>query len=149
MGFGKTTLAHQLETELSAVVLSHDEYMLTLLGRNPSAEEFALFKDKVFELIWILAAKLLKTGVDVVIDAGAWSAKTRKEYQEKAVKMGFDILFHQLECPIDLAKHRVLERTQTEKSELYIDENCFESLLAQYQPISKDEGLSVVVHKGS
>ncbi|MFI3241871.1 MAG: AAA family ATPase [Alphaproteobacteria bacterium] len=148
MGFGKTTIASQLSKEYNAIVLNHDDFMTTLFGRNPSKENFRDYKSKVSDLLWVVANKVLNTKSDVIIDSGAWSKEERLLIKLKAAQMRVDVIFHQIDCCINTAKQRVLNRTQTDNDAMYIDENCFNKFLSQYQEISNDEGLIVIHHKG-
>lgn len=149
MGFGKSTLAGKLSKEHNAIILNHDEFMMILLGRNPDQETFMNYKDKIFNLIFEVAKKILKTGVDVIIDAGSWAKDDRKNIVAIFKDFADEVVFHQLNCPLDVAKQRVLSRSQSNYNELFIDENCFDVLLKKYQPISETEGLKVIYHQGS
>lgn len=70
MGFGKTTIAKQLEKNLPAVRLTHDEFMVKLYGRNMPYAEFHSNYNKVDKVLWDLAEKIIKTDTDVIMDYG-------------------------------------------------------------------------------
>ncbi len=148
MGFGKTTLAKKLAKEYNAVRLNNDDIMYHLLGANPTHDIFMEFKPKITDLIWKLAEQILATDTDVIFDMGAWSAKDRKETIKIAKNLNVDVLFHVIDCPIDIAKERVLKRTQEDKSALFIDENCFNMLLKKFEPVTDNENLNNIHHKG-
>ena len=146
MGFGKTTLAKKLEKDLPAVRFTNDEFMNKLYSRHLSEAEFRLAYQKVDDLIWDLTEKVINTGTDVILDYGFWSKEARKKAFEKAVKLTDNVIFHQINCDIAVAKERVLKRTENCSGELFIDENCFNLFLEEYEPVAISEGYKVVTH---
>ena len=147
MGFGKTTLSKSLRKDYNAVVLTHDDFMTKLYGNNPPESEFRIAYDKVDNLIWELAEKIIKTGVDVVLDNGFWTAEKRKDAFVKAKIISEHIVFHQLICAMDIAKSRVLKRTLEDDNSLDIDSNCFDMFAKNYSNITADEGYQVIYHE--
>ena len=87
MGFGKTTVAKKLEQKYGAVRLTHDEFMVKLYGRNMPYAEFHSNYDKVDEVLWELAAKIIKAGTDVIMDYGFWSHDAREKAYNRAQKI--------------------------------------------------------------
>lgn len=146
MGFGKTTLAKKLEQELPAIRFTPDEFMRKLYSRNLPDAEFRIAHKKIDDLIWNLSEQTIKAGVDVILDYGFWSIEDRKNAFEQAKKITDKIIFHQINCDINLAKARVLNRTKENNEALFIDENCFNMFLAQYTPIETSENYIVINH---
>ena len=146
MGFGKTTFAKELARKLPAVRLTHDEFMVDLYGRNMTDAEFHARYAKVDDILWKLAEQILNTGTDVIMDYGFWRKETRRQVQQKALKLTKNIVWHQLVCDVNIAKARVLKRTDEKPEELFIDEACFDEKLKQYEPITANEGLPVEYH---
>ena len=147
MGFGKTTFSKKLAVERRAVCLTHDEFMVDIYGRNVSDTEFHANYGKIDDILWKLAEKIIRTGTDVIMDYGFWSKDVRAKVQNRAQNITPNVIWHQLVCDIETAKKRVLKRTEENKSELFIDEACFNEKLKQYQPIASDEGLQVKYHQ--
>ncbi len=147
MGFGKTTLARKLEKELPAVRLTHDEFMRKLFSRNLPEADFRLAWQKVDDLIWELAAQIVRSGTNVILDYGFWSRDSRRQAFEKASRLTEKIIFHQVCCDARVAKQRVLHRSKTDPDELFIDEHCFDNYWAQYEPLDEAEGYLVVYEK--
>lgn len=146
MGFGKTTIAKQLEKELPAIRFTHDELMIKTYGRNPedfSQERFniidKIIKEKTIEEI--------KKGNNVILDYGLWEKETRKKYYHWAKEITPDVIFHAVQCDIELAKQRVLERTKKHSEEFYIDEDIFNDRLKRFEPMTNDEGFPVIFYK--
>ena len=144
LGFGKTTLAKQLEKELSAKRFTHDEIMVERYGRNP--DDFQAKFQEIDIFIRQQAAKTIKNGQDVIMDYGFWNHTVRDEYYKWAKTLTDNVLFHVIDCDINLAKARVLKRSQTDKDALIIDENAFNLFLTKYEPFSKQDNYPVVWH---
>lgn len=54
-----------------------------------------------------------------------------------------------MNCNENTARKRVLERSRTDENELFIDENCFNLLLQNYEPITADEHYNVISRRQS
>ena len=147
MGFGKTTLAQKLAEDLPAVCLTHDTYMVKLYGRNMPYADFKSNYQKVDEMLWGLAEKILNCGCDVIMDYGFWNKEHRLKAYTQAKKITPNIVFHQMICNMDIAKERILKRSKENPDELYITENEFDTLAKQYQTIDKTEKYNVVYHQ--
>ena len=147
IGFGKTTVAKRLADELPAVRLNNDECMVLLYGRNQPEEQFRENYDKVENLIWELAAQIIKAGTDVIIDLGAWSREGRKHQFTRAKKITENVIFHNVICDMEVAKQRAVSRTESSEQEMFIDEDIFEALLKKFEPISPNEGYPVINHE--
>lgn len=144
IGFGKTTLSKKLAKKYNAKCFCIDHIMLERYGRSP--QNFAELFQKTDNYIWQETSKFIQAGQDVILDYGFWDKEIRKKVQEKALKLTSNVLWHQLICNIDVAKKRVLKRTEENPKELFIDENCFNDRLSHYQPITDDEHLNVEKH---
>ena len=146
IGFGKTTIAKQLEKEYIAKRFTPDELMVELYGTDVGAD----FTEKANQLnayIWEQMKKHLKEGQDVIYDAGSWGVDDRKYVMETAHKLNVSVVWHQVLCRLETAKKRTLARAQNIK-ELTIDENFFDENLKKYSPITQKENLTVIFHKG-
>ena len=144
IGFGKTTVAKQLEKNLPAVRFNNDDIMLERYGRNP--DDFATKYAAVDAYIRAEAAKCVAEGQDVIMDYGFWSHEKRKKYYEWAKTLTDNVVFHAVNCDLDTAKQRLLERTKTDKTALFIDENAFDTLLKNYEPWSQADKYPVVLY---
>ena len=65
IGVGKTTFARRLERDLRAIRFSHDEWMTALYGRDPPANLFREYADRITSVIWTLWPRCLTLGQDV------------------------------------------------------------------------------------
>lgn len=147
IGFGKTTIAKELEQNIPAVRFTHDEIMLERYGRAPDnfSEKYKL----VDEFIRAQAAENIRQGRDVILDYGFWTHDKREEYYQWARTLADKVVFHVVECDIQEARRRALARTQNDAAALMIDENIFDTLLKQYQPWSHQDDYPAVWHQVS
>lgn len=144
IGFGKTTIAKQLEQELSAIRFTHDEIMVNRYGSNPTNFE------KKYTIVDNYIKKQTKhhiaKNIDVILDYGFWTNTKRQAYYNWAKNLTENVVFHVVECDLIEAKQRALERTKKDKNSLFIDEVIFDSLLQHYQPWSLNDNYPVVFH---
>ncbi len=137
LGFGKTTFAKKLEQDLPAVRFTHDEIMCQRYGRTPDN-----FQKKYIEIDSFIRNQTqtaIQNGKNVILDYGFWTKQKRKEYYIWAKSLTPNVQFYAVCCDIEIARNRVIERTKNNSNELFIDENCFNKLLATYEPISEEE----------
>lgn len=144
LGFGKTTAAKKLEQELPAVRLTHDEIMLKRFGRTP--DNFQIRYKEVDNFIRNETSKEIKNNKNVILDYGFWNKEKRAEYFQGAKTLTPNVQFYAILCDINIARKRVIERSQNNPDELFIDENCFNLFLPQYEPISINEGYPTVFY---
>ncbi|MBO7332686.1 MAG: AAA family ATPase [Alphaproteobacteria bacterium] len=137
IGFGKTTYAKKLSARNGAVRLTPDEWMHRLYGPNP--DNFDEKMKAVDSLIWSMTEEFVRSGRSVILDYGFWTKKVREEVTEKALSLTNRVMWHKLECPMAVAKTRVLSRSKEDKESLFIDENCFNEKVGLYEPVSADE----------
>jgi predicted kinase len=105
-GAGKTTLAKTIETSLSAVRMSADDWM-TALSINLHAEEQ---RAKIEALQWELAKRLLSLGQNVVIEWGAWAKSERDRFRTEARALGARVELYFLSAPLEELFVRIRQR---------------------------------------
>ena len=105
-GAGKTTLAKTIETSLSAVRMSADDWM-TALSINLHAEEQ---RAKIEALQWELAKRLLSLGQNVVIEWGAWGKSERDEFRTQAHALGARVELYYLSASLQELFARIQQR---------------------------------------
>ena len=147
MGFGKTTIAKQLEVKIGAKRLTHDEIMVKLYGRNP--DNFQAKYKEVDDFIRSRTVESIQNGQDVILDYGFWTHQKREEYYIWAKTLTNNVVFHVVNCDLDVAKKRILERTEKDFDALLIDENTFDLLSKQYEPWNHLDDYPVVLHNGA
>ena len=111
-------------------------------GKRNTAFEF--FIDKIIKEKTI---EEIKKGNNVILDYGLWEKETRAKYYHWAKEITPDVIFHAVQCDIELAKQRVLERTKKHSEEFYIDEDIFNDRLKRFEPMTNEEGFPVIFYK--
>ena len=144
IGFGKTTLAKQLEKDLPAIRFTHDELMLKTYGRNPN--NFQAKYKTIDNIIRSQTIVEVQKGNNVILDYGFWNKNIRREYYEWAIAICSKVYFHALICDVETARKRTITRTQNNSNELFISADIFNTLLNQYEPISETEGYPIIYH---
>ncbi len=105
-GSGKTTLAKEIERERGALRLTPDEWMESLFGTGYDEEKRAA----VEAIQWEIAARVLRLGLDVVLDWGFWSRKERDDYRALAEGLGAEAVVRFLDVHIDELWARIAQR---------------------------------------
>ena len=149
IGFGKTTIAKQLEEKIPAIRLTHDEFMVKLYGRGMPCDVFRSNYDRVDEMLWNMAEKIVKTGTDVIMDYGFWSHKDRAKAYERAKKLTEKVVFHSVCCSMDVAKRRVMMRSKDNSEELNITEEEFDALADKYEMWDYNDDYPVILYNES
>ena len=89
LGFGKTTYAQKLASELPAILFTHDEIMKERFGRNP--DDFAAKYKIVDDYIRAQTKQAVQQGQNVILDYGFWSKAKRREYYQWAKSLTSDV----------------------------------------------------------
>ena len=139
LGAGKTTFARRLERDLPAIRFTHDEWMATLFGRDPPADDFATRAAAVSALIeqnWTRCARL---GLDVVLDLNFWTRADRDRARRLAAEAGATVMLYRLAVDAAAAWTRIEARNAGSEASLFIAPNTFETLKARVEPLDTDE----------
>lgn len=140
VGSGKTTFARQLERQIRAVRFTPDEWMTRLYGDRPPVETIQETLDRLYELIWEHAGRVLRTGTDVILDCGFWTRASRDEARRRAAAFGASCRFYVINCPADVARQRVLRRTaELPAGAFWINEPAIDVLNGRVEPLGPDE----------
>jgi predicted kinase len=144
LGAGKTTFAKRLERELPAVRFSPDEWMVTLHGHDPPAADFAGHLERVLELIHVMWPRVTKVGVDVILDFGFWSRRSRDQVRRLGAEHGATTRLYALGCAEDTARARCQQRNLDLGGSLFISPETFDALRARFEPLAADEPHEVI-----
>ena len=119
-GSGKTTEAIELEHKYKALRLTPDEWQYFLFGHDIADPEHDERHTKVEELMWKIAVKVLKSGVDVILDFGFWTKSERDEFRRKAHSLGANSKIHYMDVPNDIIWERLSVRNKLAGKKRYI-----------------------------
>jgi len=111
IGAGKTTFARRLEARTGAVRITKDEWLIRLIGNDPTIDGYADWDDKVVELSRDLAFGLAAKGIDVIIDEGFWAKDERAAMRRRAAEAGAEAVLYYLDTPIVTIRERVARRS--------------------------------------
>jgi predicted kinase len=70
IGAGKTTFARQLEARTGAVRITKDEWLIRLIGNDPTIDGYADYDHRIVELSRDVVFQLVEKGIDVILDEG-------------------------------------------------------------------------------
>ena len=145
VGAGKTTFARKLESDISAIRFTHDEWMVKLYGHNPPEHKFAEYHTRISSLIWKLTTKLLHLGQSVILDFGFWSRLDRDEARLKASQAKAEVKLYFVSCSEKVMRDRVAKRNKNLSDDsLQIDEHAFNLFKQRYEALADDE-LHIVI----
>jgi predicted kinase/predicted N-acetyltransferase YhbS len=140
LGSGKTTLARQLEYRTGGVRLSIDEWTIGLSGDDVNLDP------DIFSRTWGLLGELwprvIRSGVDVILDFGFWARAGRDEARGMAASLGAEFRLYSVTCNDETARARCIRRNDIESYS--IDDSTFDLLRAKFEPLGGDE-VSIVI----
>ena len=96
---------------------------------------------RIEALMWNTAQRVLRLGVDVILDFGCWAKEERDEMRMKAHTIGADFKIHYMNCP----KETIWERLQVRKKKVgsgapfHISRESFEAWYALFEPPAEEE----------
>ncbi len=140
IGAGKSTFSKQLEDKTGAVRITKDNWSICLIGNDPTIDGYADWDSKIIGLSRDFAFYLAGKGIDVIMDEGFWARSERDEMKEKIEKIGAKCLLYYVECPIEVARKRVVGRNQNSKKDSFeISNEMFDGYLKYWEPPAADE----------
>ncbi len=145
LGAGKTTYAKQLATDVGGVRFTLDEWMLRLYGLRHDDPRYAA-RLKRQDLIWDVAVQVLALGHDVVPDWDQWSWERRARWASRATSLGYNVLLHHLDVPVETAVARVLSRASDgDPFSHKIDEAGVRHFSTIFEPPTVEEGVDILL----
>jgi predicted kinase len=135
-GSGKTTLAKQLERDLSALRLTPDEWMQRIVGDGYDEEK----RSQVEQVQWEIAARVLSLGLNVTLDFGFWSRGERDDFRARAAALGAKSVVKYLDVALDTLKERLAMRNTALPSDTFhVHEHDLVAWTKLFEPPSSDE----------
>ena len=140
-GSGKTTRAKELEKQYNALRLTPDEWHLFLFGHDVDEEAHDERHEKVEQIMWTVAARVLALGADVILDFGCWAREEREDFRARARALGANFKLHYMDVSLDELKKRLDARNQIvgERPVFHISDENLRKWAASFEPLDADE----------
>ena len=141
IGAGKTTFAKKLEETTGAVRITKDEWLIRLIGNDPTIDGYEGFDHRICELSRDVAFQLAEKGIDVIIDEGVWAKEQRDKLRRRIEDIGAQAVLYFLDTPIETMRERVARRNMNPtKDSFKISGELLDGYLKYWQPPGEDEG---------
>lgn len=137
---GKTTFARRLEA-VGAVRLGSDDWMVPLFGHHLPREVFDSRLAVIKDLQWQLAVKILRAGVNVVLEDGFWTRQERQKYRAQAEALGAAVRLIYFDVPESELRRRLANRNANLPPGTFeINDEALELFLPKFEPPAPEEG---------
>jgi predicted kinase len=141
IGAGKTTFARELEARTGAVRITKDEWLIRLIGNDPTIDGYSDYDQRVVDLSRDVAFQFVEKGIDVILDEGFWPKEERAWMRSRIEGMGAAAVLYYLDTPIETIRERVAQRSADPPTDSFqISEALLDYYLPFWQPPSEDEG---------
>ena len=144
---GKSTLAHQLASQPSTVLISED-YWLSRLFKDEmhTVADFIRYSRRLRDAMGSHVEALLKAGVSVVLDFHANTVASRQWMRGIFERAGASHRLHYLNVPDDICKARLRQRNVDGTHDFAASHAEFEEITSYFVPPSDDEGFEVIAY---
>ena len=141
IGAGKTTFAKKLEEQTGAVRITKDEWLIQMVGNDPTIDGYEDYDSKMCGLSRDVAFQLAAKGIDVIIDEGVWEKEQRDMLRRRIEEVGAQVVLYYLDTPIATIRERVARRNMNAaKDSFKISGELLDFYLQYWEPPSEDEG---------
>lgn len=134
---GKSTYAERLRSETGAVLLSVDEITLALFGSD-TGDMHDTYVERTEKYLYEKSVQIVRSGIDVILDWGFWTAKERKYAREFYKSYGISCELHFIDIDDDLWHTRIEKRNAMveagECSAYYVDEGLARKFAEIFEP---------------
>jgi predicted kinase len=137
---GKTTLARKLEHEHSALRLTPDEWQVGLFGQDAEEPEHDARHSLIESMLWNIASRALKLGLNVILDFGFWAREEREDFRSRAKQLGASSEIHFLDMPEEeLLKRLAVRNSQPSQESFHISEESMKPWIELFQRPTPEE----------
>ena len=130
-GSGKTTVANKIAEKTESLVFSTDVVRKEIFDK-PAYDKKE--KDMVYNLIFDMAEKFLKSAKNVVLDGTFYRKELRKRVSDTAKKMKSDFHIVHVVCEESLIRER-MEKRKHEKTPSDADYSVYLKIKGKFEPI--------------
>lgn len=140
IGAGKTTFAKKLEETTGAVRITKDEWLIRLIGNDPTIDGYEDYDHRMCELSRDVAFQLAEKGIDVIIDEGVWAREQRDILRRRIEEAGAQAVVYFLDTPIETIRERIVRRNLSPTRDSFkISGDLLDGYLRYWQPPGEDE----------
>lgn len=145
IGAGKTTFAKKLEEQTGAVRITKDEWLIQMIGNDPTIDRYEDYDSRMCGLSRDIAFRLAAKGIDVIIDEGVWEKQQRDILRRRAEDVGAQAVVHFLDTPMETIRERVARRNMNAAQDSFrISGELLDFYLQYWEPPTEDEGYVLV-----
>ncbi|HEU5430423.1 MAG TPA: ATP-binding protein [Thermomicrobiales bacterium] len=145
IGAGKTTFAKQLAAQTGAVRITKDEWLIRMVGNDPTIDGYADYDAKMCGLSRDVAFQLAANGIDVIIDEGVWEKEQRDRLRQRAEEVGAEAVVYFLDTPMETIRERVARRNMNAANDSFkISGELLDFYLQYWEPPGEDEDYVLV-----
>ncbi|WAT01630.1 AAA family ATPase [Rouxiella chamberiensis] len=145
---GKSTLAAQLGTQASTVVINEDRWLAQLYGDEmQSVADYVRCAEKLRNAMKPHLVTLLTAGVSIVLDFPANTLANREWMMSIINATGVDNRLHYLNVPDDVCKARLRARNQVGEHDFSATDAQFDLITGYFVEPQEAEGFTLVVHE--
>jgi len=149
IGAGKTTFAKKLEEQTGAVRITKDEWLIQMVGNDPTIDRYEDHDSRMCGLSRDVAFQLASKGIDVIIDEGVWEKEQRELLRKRAEDVGAQVVGYFLDTPIQTIRERVARRNENAAQDSFkISGELLDFYLQYWDPPSEDEGYVLISGTG-
>lgn len=146
MGSGKTTKSKEIALERSAVLLSEDEWLVSLYpNKISSLKDYIKYSNRLKPQMKKLVQSILVAGTDVVMDFPANTVAQRKWFREifSEVEATHSLIF--IDVANEVCLERIKKRRQSQPERAATDTaEMFEQVTSYFMEPMPEEGFNVV-----
>ena len=143
-GAGKTTIAKQMQSDLKAFRVSHDELLVTVYGGQINDSDFKVYCERINQLVWLMVEQAFLCGIDVILEG--WGTRDlRDQARSRLTRLGAEHEFIYIECDRDTRFRRVMRRNVALANEgFHISEEHFHRMEELREEFDADEQCTVI-----
>ncbi|MCL6699624.1 ATP-binding protein [Sphingomonas sp. NSE70-1] len=147
---GKSSLAASLANAPQTILISEDQLLSRLYpGEVVTIDDYVRVATRLRAAIGPHLEKLLRTGLNIVLDFQANTPASRAWVRSVAERADAEHILHVLDVPDEVCRSRLAERNAAGAHEYQVSEADFELFNSYVVPPTSAEGFNVVVHANS
>lgn len=120
IGSGKSTFSRKLASEINAIHLNPDEWVINLYSKDEYMKNYDEYFDKTICLLWNKTREYLLSGKDVIFDMGFWYKKDRNFAKMLALECNANLIHYYLNVPDSIIKERIIVNRPQEWAKLHL-----------------------------